>query len=257
MLITSPRLTSDDIKTWDSYTVQDIAHATTARYRFREEQARSALEAFLRMSKDCYVGVSWGKDSVVVAHMAAMLDLPLVWVRVRPIANPDCVLVRDAFMGMAPFGTKYEEIEVRCKRDEQARDWHASGTLEDGFKIAAEKYGDRHVSGIRGEESATRKLRSMRWGTTTKRTCAPLAFWTGADIFAYLARYDLPVHPAYAMNHRGLAPRDRIRVASLGGKRGTGMGRTDWEETYYGNALRALEQGQTVEEAERLIGEWV
>lgn len=252
MLIPSPRLTKQDRQTWATYQARDVAHALSAGYRARKEQAQAAIRNFFKDKQDGYVGVSWGKDSVVIAHLAHGLDLPVVWVKVRPIANPDCCLVRDQYL--ARFPCKYEEIPVECTRDDEG--WHASGTLERGFAQAAAKFGDRHVSGIRGEESATRKLRTWRFGTSTDRTCAPIAYWSGADVFAYLAEHDLPIHPAYAMSHRGLAPRDRLRVASLGGKRGTGMGRSGWEETYYGNALMALERARTVDEAESLIQAW-
>lgn len=60
-------------------------------------------------------------------------------------------------------------------------------------------------------------------------------------MFAYLHRFDLPVHPAYAMSRGGLWDRDRIRVASLGGRRGEGMGRAEWERAYYGRELTRLE----------------
>lgn len=33
---------------------------------------------------------------------------------------------------------------------------------------------------------------------------------------------------------RGLLSRERIRVATIGGERGTGHGRAEWERTYYG-----------------------
>ena len=38
----------------------------------------------------------------------------------------------------------------------------------------------------------------------------------------------------------GRFPRDRIRVASLSGRRGDGMGRAEWEREYYGDVLRRL-----------------
>jgi len=97
------------------------------------------------------------------------------------------------------------------------------------------------VSGVRGEESGVRKLRMRRWGTSSERTCAPIGWWCGGDVFAYLHQHDLPVHPAYAMSFGGTLDRNRIRVASLGGERGTGFGRRDWEHRYYRDAFRKME----------------
>ena len=78
------------------------------------------------------------------------------------------------------------------------------------------------------------------WGESSPNTCAPIGWWTARDVFAYLHLHGLPVHPAYAMTRGGLWPRDRIRVASLGGQRGRGAGREEWERLYYGDELRRI-----------------
>jgi phosphoadenosine phosphosulfate reductase len=195
------------------------------------EEAELAVLRFVR-GGDCYAGVSWGKDSTVLADLVVRWAsaVPIVWVRVEPITNPDCGAVRDAFLARYP-NAPYEEIEVSCRRDE-AGEFHASGTLEAGFRQAAVKFGRRYLSGIRAEESAGRARRALL-GAETLHTCAPLIHWTAREVFAYLAHYDLPIHPAYAMTFGGALDRARIRVASLGGKRGTGTGRAEWEAAYY------------------------
>lgn len=76
-------------------------------------------------------------------------------------------------------------------------------------------------------------------GTTTRYTCAPLTRWTGDDVFAYLARGDLPVHPTYACTMGGKLDRRRLRVATLGGWRG-GPDRRAHEMLYYSEEMRAL-----------------
>lgn len=169
---------------------------------------------------------------------ASGLRIPLVWVRVEPKLNPDCLLVRDAFLARHPH-VEYREIVVHCARKENGT-WDAKGTLERGFERAAEAFGDRHISGIRSQESAHRKLREARHGVMTERTCAPITRWSGVDVFAYLHRANLPVHPAYACSYGGALERDRIRVAHLGGSRGTGHGRREWEWAYYREEVAAL-----------------
>lgn len=245
MLLPSRRYDARDREAWDRALDIDRVHCQTAAFKRHVQRARQALYDFASASGDgAYVGVSWGKDSVVVAHLAAWLQrekrrtLPLVWVRVEPIANPDCERVRDAFRDTYPM-LPYDEIVVHCRRD--ADGWHASGTLEEGFRLARERHGTRSISGVRGEESATRKARMMRWGEATDNTCAPIGWWTGDDVFAYLHLNGLPVHPAYACTLGGQLDRRRIRVASLGGKRGDGMGRAEWERRYYSDALSRLE----------------
>jgi phosphoadenosine phosphosulfate reductase len=145
--------------------------------------------------------------------------------------------VRDAFL--AAHDAAYQEVEIWCRRDEDG--WHATGTLERGFDVAAARHGDRYVSGIRGEESAGRARRVRAYGLSTGRTCAPVGRWSSALVYAYLAHHDLPVHPAYACTHGGSLDRGRLRVASLGGQRGTGRGREEWERRYYREELARLE----------------
>jgi len=190
-----------------------------------------------------YCGVSWGKDSVVVAHLCRRVDasIPLVYLTDSPWSNPDCGGVRDAFLSAHP-GVYFEaDVPAGRRIDAHGRVWPVWGD----FRVAADRFGRRYISGIRSEESRTRRLRVAKWGTTTTNTCAPIARWTGRDVFAYLLRHDLPVHPAYAMSRGGLLERQWLRVAPLGGDRGIGMGRREWEMHYYQPELAALALGNT------------
>jgi phosphoadenosine phosphosulfate reductase len=238
-LIRSLRLSPDDLDRWERTRITAQLHAQLSTHRKRVAKSRTILLNFTGSGR-CYAGVSWGKDSVAIAHMIATLvpRIPLVWIRVKPIENPDCEIVRDAFLKQHP-GVRYEEIDVWCARD--ADGWHARGTLERGFSQAGERFGDRHISGIRGEESGTRQLRMVRFGPSTANTCAPIGWWSAWDVYAYLVEHGCPIHPAYACTQNGLWDPLRIRVASLGGKRGDGMGRREWEERYYGAELAALQ----------------
>jgi len=216
----------------------DRAYLRSCRPALDRRVAESTAEiAAFAAAGPCYVGTSWGKDSIVVAHLATALDLPLVCVWCQPIQNPDCAAVRDAYLGAFP-ATRYDEIEVWCRRSET--DWHATGTMEEGFAIAAGRHGGRYISGIRAEESSTRALRVRSYGLSTARACAPIGWWSAAEIFAYLALHDLPIHPAYACSLAGTIDRGRLRVSSLGGRRGMGRGRAEWERRYYGAEMRAL-----------------
>jgi phosphoadenosine phosphosulfate reductase len=247
-LVASARHTAHDIDSWRRTEDQARAWAATKVHAKRVRKSRDHVLSFTGGGR-CYAGVSWGKDSVVLAHLVATLvpRVPMVWIRVRPIDNPDCGVVRDAFVGRFPQAN-YHEIETWCTLDGDG--WHARGTLERGFSEAASRFGGRHLSGIRGEESGQRKRRMMAFGASTKNTCAPIGWWTGLDVFAYLVAHDLPIHPAYACAMHGTFDPQRIRVASLGGKRGTGKGREEWERFYYRNEMLALDRG----EVPRVVG---
>lgn len=253
MLIRSHRHTAEDLAHWQLLESMDEVSARSKRFRAKARKSVDELMSFTGAG-NCYAGVSWGKDSLVIAHMVATLvpRVPLVWVRVRPIDNPDCLIVRDAFLRTYP-NVRYEEVEQWCKwsateshpsamRQASGGAWIARGTLEAGFRDAAARFGERHVSGIRAGESGARAMRCKTFGLSTRNTCAPIGWWTGVDVFAYLWQHRLPVHPAYACTMGGLIERDRLRVAALGGTRGDGMGRAEWEQRYYSDAIQAIEE---------------
>lgn len=242
-MIASPRHTAADLAAW-----KDLAQLD---FLLSQEERISALVqtalAFLAQNRPAYVSVSWGKDSVVAASLTLMQwpETPVVWFRVHPIANPDCVLVRDEFLRQP---CDYQEINVSCKAG--GGQWHATGTLEWAQRRASETFGLPAVVGLRAAESRTRQMMIGHGGLANRQSLLPIAHWSTADVFAYLSRYDLPVHPAYAMTGGGRWPRNHIRVASLGGRRGTGHGRAEWEREYYGDVVRRLEASAMVATAE-------
>lgn len=230
MLIDSPRLRAGDRDVWERWAQLDLQHAQTGRFRARVEAAEMSLAEW-SVARQGYVGVSWGKDSVVVAHLADAIGWPRVWVRVAPISNPECPAVRDAFRVLMPHA-RIEEVVVEIQPSDDGK-YRAGGSLERGFRLAERRFGPCHVSGIRGSESAQRKRFRRVSGGVTNKTMAPLINWSGDDVFAYLALHDLPVHPVYAMSMAGAVPRERLRVSALGGRRGRGTGRAEWERMYY------------------------
>ena len=242
MLIASSRHTREDLVAWSRFENILQVWSQLSSYRKHVQRARDALLSFTGSLEPCYAGTSWGKDSTVLAHLVATLvpRVPLVWVRIEPIFNPDCLLVRDEFL--RTHDVNYHEIVVHSTIAEPGttrRGWHWAGTLETGFAECARRWGVRRISGIRGEESGQRKRRMMHYGEQSRLTCAPIGWWTSKDVFAYLFSRTLPVHPAYACSMGGLLDHDRIRVASLGGAKGMGHGRAEWEERYYGREMRS------------------
>lgn len=239
MLIASPRHTEIDLLHWSTLASYD-ARRWSARHERLVERSAKCIQAFA--TAPCYLGVSWGKDSVVVADlvMRHAPHVPIVWMRWEPMANPDCAAVRDVFLARHP-GAAYHEIVTRWVPADNAVGWANPDDARDlGFRSAELRFGSRYISGVRADESRTRRMRCARWGETSPNTCAPLARWSALDVFAYLARHDLPIHPAYAMTFGGSLEREQIRVDCIGGVTGAGRGRQEWERAYYGPELRAL-----------------
>lgn len=240
MLIRSPRHTAEDLRVWRELESADILHAPAIQEKIR--QSLSALGDFVAAGK-CYAGVSWGKDSVVLAHLLREVDRTVPLIHLRPTNhNPDSDSVRDIYFSAFP-GQPYEEVVVdyasvdRSGADEWIdretdRLWYAA------IRAVERRFDGRHILGIRADESLGRKRRFQRWGLTSPKTCAPLGYWRVEDIFAYLAVMELPAHPAYGCLGGGRWKRDRIRVAEIGDTHGRGGGRLEWEREYYPDVLR-------------------
>lgn len=244
-LIDSPRITPQDQAVWDRLATYDRALARDPRLDVMAERAVSVIRDFL--TDGGYVGTSWGKDSTVVAHLAAQTGLtpPLVWVRVDPWENPDTFPVRDTFLERWGHAVDYHEITIDgrdTRRSWSTKDGPVDHGPDHGFREAGRRFGARHVSGVRAEESTTRALTMSRWGHTGPASCRPIGHWTAVEVFAYLARHDLPIHPAYAMSMAGARDRRWLRVSTLGGQRGTGRGRAEWEQRYYGTHITHITQ---------------
>lgn len=77
-----------------------------------------------------------------------------------------------------------------------------------------------------------------RWGEAGPAACRPIGRWTAIDVYAYLHRHDLPIHPAYAMSFGGQLDRRWLRVSPIGGLSQAHKRRADWEEAYYPEIVR-------------------
>jgi len=221
-LITIPQHSPEDLNHWARWEEWDSVRADSDDLRRRIASAFTEIESFAR-GGPCYAAVSWGKDSVVLAHLVVTLAtlsrtrIPLVHVpgpktpRPGKTGNPHSPLVRDRFLAEHPEAD-YHEVESFAAAEQLLQT-------------------DRYVSGIRAQESSSRRARSLR-GAVYGRSCAPLRHWGADDVWAYLWREDLPVHPVYACTYGGRISRDTIRVGSVGGESGTGFGRREWERAY-------------------------
>lgn len=246
MLIPSDRHRPADLALWAELEAADRVVGERFLRSARLEESRRAIREFAAAGA-CAGMTSWGKESVALAHLLRSEAPGVPLVHLRPTNhNPDCDAARDAYFAAFP-GQSYEEVAVdygtlhaggmpdhALDRETDAR-WYAA------IRRCETRHGGRHVTGIRSGESFGRMIRTLRWGLSTPNACAPLARWTMAEVYGYLAAHRLPVHPAYAMLGGGRWPRERLRVAEIGDTRGRGSGRRDWEAEYYGDVLRQLE----------------
>lgn len=239
MLLSSERHSPEDLALWEMLERGDMLTGKRLARSPRSARAVSMLKRFVDEGP-CYLGTSWGKDSVVVCHMAASagVRVPIVHiVQEGPQRDPEQHRVRDVFL--ARFDVDYHEVVV----EEQTREQRETGrapALEVGIRRAQARWGKRWISGLRAEESGVRKLRAK---IGSDASCWPIAWWTAREVYGWLAYHLLPVHPAYAMTQGGMWDRDWIRVSILGGEKGQQHGRREWERHYYPREMARIEHG--------------
>lgn len=193
-----------------------------------------AIEVIRSFAEPFYVATSWGKDSVVVADLVflAIENVPLYHV-----SQPDSDLVEENQAVADAFSVRNETIVVRSLK-KSWRDGQKTPELVSGIRWIQAMLGTtRWIGGLRRGEKGGRQFRS---DPIQGNSCQPICDWSVQDVFAYLAGRNLPVHSRYAMTGGGRWPRDRIRVCTFGGYRGTAGGRAEWEQEYYGDVLRRI-----------------
>ncbi|AWB84792.1 phosphoadenosine phosphosulfate reductase family protein [Corynebacterium liangguodongii] len=250
MLIDSPRLKHGDREHWSRLERYDQAIGT--RLDRKEEQAITRITQWAAAG-DGVCSVSWGKDSTVVAHLLALSGVraPIVWVRSDPFEMPECDDVKDAFL--ATHTVEYVEkraILRNPKRGEEGYETHHTNPNKKHQDVLKENIRGRYISGVRAQESRMRQ-RSARWhGTVSKNTCRPILDWTAEEVFAYMYRENLPVHPAYAMTYAGKLDRRWLRVHPLCSYHEEssvhGRDMVSWEDDYYADAIHAAIQHRLI-----------
>lgn len=247
MLITSPRHSPADLLHWSRLERYDARLAASSRASELTGKAIAEMGDFMAAG-DCCVSVSWGKDSVVVAHIAATLNprIRVEWVRSKHFETPECEEVRDAFLELHP-GVDYREHLVTLtnpKRGEPGYEQHHTNPHAKHQDVLKDTIRGRWISGLRAEESAMRRMSMRHRGLSTARTCRPLAWWDATDIFAHLHLAGLPVHPVYGMTFGGRLDRRWLRVHPLCShppKQSAvhGWDMAGWEDHYYADVITA------------------
>lgn len=186
-----------------------LAHAYTAGFKRKLDRARALI---VRNADHC-VSVSWGKDSVVMLHIAHSVlgNLKAVHGRYRTECErfEDIDAVRDAVLDKLA-GVDYSEAEVtgnwqmyelagcffvepETPEQNKAHAWYRSQWAHEMSAMT----GDKVMIGMRPDESRTRRMVVARFGAeyTTKAgrsTVLPLVGWSGKDVWAYLISNNLP-----------------------------------------------------------------
>ena len=247
MLIEIDTLSRQDLEEWSHLERYDIALGESTPMARKTLEALELISRYVGTHPDTVCSASWGKDSIVVAHLTriAAPEIPIMWV---PTIRSDGMSyeaeatyqVRDRFL--SDYTGPYIE-QAAIARNPKRGDPDYSPDQYDSPEyrsqdVLKENNTRPYISGVRAEESAMR-AGSRRWhGLATKNTCRPIMDWKTTDIFAYIAENNLPAHPAYAATYGGKLDRRWLRVHPLRSKppaKSTIYGRDmeHWEDTYF------------------------
>lgn len=163
-------------------------------FKRKERKALEDLAAMLTKHPNTYLSLSWGKQSIILAHMIWQLksDIPVVF-----FDEPDTDIIAD-FVDVKNQFIKYWEINYQQINDGQ-KSPRRSG------KAFAENNGFNGViMGLAAHESKERNYTVNKADKNNifsysngKYRCCPLANWTIKDYAAYIAKYGLPLLSTY------------------------------------------------------------
>jgi len=205
---------------------QELAHGRVYRrlrvHQSRRARARDAIAVMREKAPRSYLSLSWGKQSLIVAHMLYVLDptIPSYF-----LASSESWGLHNFADVIAAFCDRWplKHTIVQTDRWADAPSWQAARLSGRGdLQAVADRDGpwDGWYGGLAREESRTRRIAlSMRsdsghpdvyhYVDGTYR-CSPLAAWELPDLAAYIDEFDLPLLAAY---HRGgLAVRTTARI---------------------------------------------
>ena len=223
-------------------------HSQTREFSHRVQAGLKIISDGLSAMHRPYASVSFGKDSLVMAHLLLSVApaLPMLYINCGEWDEwPDTPRVKSEFVRRFPCqfielsgpsivsayvhaGGIYTQDEEMTYLERKAQHDYSSslGRLLD--KEARARGFDGAFMGLRKEESNNRaRLFSMRgplYYSSMRElwACHPLAWWTGRDVWAYIVEHDLPYNELYDLDPRG---REKARNGAMFGTRSARYGR--------------------------------
>lgn len=203
---------------------QGRLHARLDTYKRKLDYALAGIEAMRALAPRSYLSLSWGKQSIVLAHMLYHIqpDIPMYF-----LASGESFLIHNFEQVIDEFTARWPVNLHIVRRDHvydgQNLDWQASrdaGERDLQTMVNREDW-DGWYWGLAKDESRDRRITlSLRWDgqphptifryTDGKYRCCPLANWTVLDLAAYISTHDIPLLDQY--KELGLHTRTTARI---------------------------------------------
>lgn len=216
-VLIEPVLTPDDVRVWESWKRTFAMHTRTAAYRRAVSQAKRVAERALAGASSPMLSWSCGKDSTALTHLVRVglgadvpavsekddLDYPGEEEYARALSDAWALRLTIVRPPVSPMAWLMERRgRLSAGEDMHSRSSGLSRACFYGVMEQANQGRDLVLWGLRAEESGRREALLCGKGATyqlksgTVRS-APLAFWTGLDVFAYLQVHGIEPLPVY------------------------------------------------------------
>lgn len=225
-------------------------------HRWQIERSLRIIENGLKTMTAPYLSISFGKDSLVMAHLiwSHFPGIPGLYVNCGEFDEwPDTPRVKQAFLALFPQANftelqapsifeVYQSVGFYIQDEETTRDARKaqrdySKSLAEALDNEAKKRGyDGAFIGLRAEESYNRsRLFFMRGNFYFAKergawACHPLEKWTSKDIWAYIVSHGLPYNELYDLAPEG---RELARNGAMFGSRSARYGRLAFFKRVY------------------------
>lgn len=233
---------------------EDYVWARLGAHKRRVARALDVLRQAVEIGR---VGVAFsgGKDSTVVAHLVRLVfpdapiaffdsgdELPDTLAMVHHV-GAETITPRLTMREMARYSGWWDyahPVDAGCPFDAKRI------LIEEPSETFVVKRGLRVVvHGVRAEESGNRARHvgargELYQGADRTWYCMPIARWTLADVWAYIASNGLRYHEAYDAMAEARIPRESQRVSGLLGERGSGWGRHELLRRYAPESYRDM-----------------
>jgi 3'-phosphoadenosine 5'-phosphosulfate sulfotransferase (PAPS reductase)/FAD synthetase len=198
-----------------------LVYAKTIKYKRNLEITTNSLVRFFKICKSPYLALSWGKQSIVLAHLIYKLrpNTPMIFLR-----SWESYLLHnyeDVIKNFIPKIKYYEHF----KDNVSWNNWGWQETRDYGSKdiqnMADECFPnwDGVIMGLSKDESVARRITcsssNTDWKTifkykNNKYRCTPIQIWAEQDLAAYIATNNIKLLSTY--NNTGLKGRTTARI---------------------------------------------
>jgi len=167
--------------------------AKLPQYKRKEQKAIRDIRQMFRVAPRSYLALSWGKQSIIVAHMIFRIAVRVAcvhWSNPNAERLADFTATRDTFLSRFLLDyTEFPEGDTDLKGNGK-RYMQQQGLTGVLMGLAAEESNGRKYTLKQGKETI------MQYRDGTWRGC-PLADWIVPDLAAYIATYNLPLLRPY------------------------------------------------------------